>query len=264
MNEKQIYISQRWRPILVSNRLDSFEALWNLDLPAIDEGNRGRGQNGWSQVCTHTLTAASGETHRLVIKRQSNYRSRTVRHPVRGIPTFIKEYNFIQRYKKLGIPALKTVYCATRQQDKETQVILATEYLNDYRPLSEIQEKWTGESSWKQRAAVVQSVAQLVSKLHHHKLEHRCLYPKHIFLKTDQQGTQSRLIDLETTRWKPLGYKFPSRDLSTLARRSKNVTNRDKILFMRHYLGIKRLDAHAKKIWRQVKRHIDRKHTSEP
>lgn len=259
MNEKQIYINPNWQQILTDNQINSFEALWTLDIPAIDEGNQGRGQNGWSQVCIHNLTTASGETRRIVIKRQSNYRSRTVRHPIRGISTFIKEYNFIQRYEKLEIPALKTVYCATRHQGTETQVILITEYLSDYLPLSAIQESWSEKDSWRQRAVIVQSVAQLISKLHRQKLEHRCLYPKHIFVKMNRQSTQACLIDLETTRWKPLGYEFPSRDLSTLARRSNNVTNRDRILFLRHYLGTKQLDPQAKKLWRQVERHINRK-----
>lgn len=260
MNETRVYTNPHWQQILADNQLNNFEALWQLDIPAVDEGNHGRGQNSWSQVCIHRLNSATGNPHRMVIKRQSNYRSRTPRHPIRGISTFIKEYNFIRRYEKLGIPALKVIYCATRQQGKETQVILATEYLEGYRPLSDIQEGWTGKDSWKQRASVVRNVAQLVAKLHCQRLEHRCLYPKHIFIKTKQPSTQACLIDLETTRWKPWGYGLPSRDLSTLARRTSNVTNRDRILFLRHYLGIMHLDTRAKKLWRQVERRINRKH----
>ena len=62
MNENQIYINSSWQQVLDNNQINSFETWWNLDIPAIDEGNHGRGQNGWSQVCIHSLTAASGET----------------------------------------------------------------------------------------------------------------------------------------------------------------------------------------------------------
>ena len=259
MNEKQIYINQHWQQLLADHQLNSFEALWNLDIPAIDEGNHGRGQNGWSQVCIYNLNTKTGSPQRLVIKKQNNYRSRTLRYPFRGISTFIKEYNSIQCYEKLAIPASRAIYCATRQQGKNTQVILVTEYLEGYQSLSDIQEKWDGNGSWKERKTVIKSVAQLIAKLHNQNREHRCLYPKHIFVTTKQTGREACLIDLETTRWKPFGHSFHSRDLSTLVRRSINVTNRDRVLFLHHYFGIKRLDSRAKKLWRQIEARIHRK-----
>ncbi len=263
MSENLIYISPDWQPILAAQQLNSFDSLWRLDLPAVDEGNHGRGQNGWSQVCIHTIDTKSGNTRRLIIKRQSNYRSRTVRHPIKGISTFIKEYNFIQRYKALKIPALTPVYCATRQQGKESQVILITEYLDGYQSLAEIQKGWTKESSWKERTTVIHSIATLIATLHKQNLEHRCLYPKHIFVATQQNDCQAErqacLIDLETTRWKPFGFGLPVRELSILARRTNNATTRDKILFIRHYLRINKLDDNAKKLWQQIEVRINKK-----
>ena len=264
MSENLIYISPDWQPILTDQQLNSFNSLWNLDLPAVDEGNQGRGQNGWSQVCIHIIDTKSGSSRRLIIKRQSNYRSRTVRHPIKGISTFLKEYNFIQRYMTLKIPALTPVYCATRQQGKETQVILITEYLDGYQSLAEIQKGWTKKSSWRKRTTIVHGIARLIATLHRQNLEHRCLYPKHIFVATQhddlQADRQACLIDLETTRWKPFGLGLPVRELSILARRTNNATTRDQILFLRHYLGINKLDANAKKLWRQIEIRINKKY----
>jgi len=264
MSTKLIYINPDWQPILADQQLNSFNSLWELDLHAVDEGNQGRGQNGWSQVCIHTIKTKSGSARRLIIKRQNNYRSRTVRHPIKGISTFIKEYNFIQRYKNLKIPALTPVYCATRQQERETQVILITEYLDGYQSLAEIQKGWTKNNSWRKRATVVHSIATLIATLHRQNLEHRCLYPKHIFVVMQQDDWQTDLqaclIDLETTRWKPFGFGLPVRELSILARRTNNATTRDKILFIRHYLGLNKLDDNAKKLWQQIEVRIKKKH----
>ncbi|MEA3466568.1 MAG: lipopolysaccharide kinase InaA family protein [Thermodesulfobacteriota bacterium] len=259
MKENQVYISPQWQQLLNDNQLNNFEAWWQLELPAVDEGNYGRSQNGWSRVCLHSLTSATGQTRRVVIKRQSNYRSRTPLHPMRGISTFIKEYNFIQRYEQLEIPALKAVYCATRQQGNDLQAILVTEYLDDYRPLDNILAQWDNGYTRGQRAAIVQSSAQLVAKLHNQGLEHRCLFPKHIFVKAAPPHDQACLIDLEKSRYKPWSSGRQVRDLTALARRTGNISNRDLVLFFRHYFDINQLNSDAKKLWHQVEQRIKKK-----
>lgn len=256
MTSKTIYIKPQWQQLLNDNQLSSFDQLWDLELKAIDEGNVGRGQNGWSKVCIHSITTATGEKKRIVIKRQSNYRSRTLRHPFRGISTFEKEYQFISRYQQLDIPAMQAVYCATRQIGGELQAILVTEYLENYRSLFDIitEEKLTRQ----EKMRLAQQVAQLVATLHEKKLEHRCLFPKHIFIPNDPTE-KACLIDLEKTRWRPWGSGRIVRDLTALGRRTTNVCVREKIRFMRHYLGIKCLTQEAKQLWHQIDNRISLK-----
>lgn len=259
MNEKLVYLNPKWQQTLNDNQLNSFEDFWQLDLPAVDEGNFGRGHAGWSRVCIHKIGTQSGQKHWMVIKRQSNYRSRTLRHPLRGIPTFIKEFNFIRRYSELNVPALKAVFCACRQQGKELQAILVTEYLSNYLSLEELLEEWDQRESQQKRTTEIECVARLIARLHQQKLEHRCLFPKHIFLPNDPLTENACLIDLEKTRYKPWGDGYRVRDLTALARRTKQVTNRDRVLFMREYFGITRLNQDAKKLWQQVKNRIYKK-----
>ncbi|SHI56728.1 Lipopolysaccharide kinase (Kdo/WaaP) family protein [Malonomonas rubra DSM 5091] len=259
MNEQTYYLNPDWQTLLGSNQLSSFEDFWALDIPTVDEGNYGRGQDGWSKVCIHNLDADNGQPHRIVIKRQSNYRSRTLRHPLRGIPTFVKEYDFIRKYEALQIPALKAVYFATRQQDGDLQAILVTEYLEGYRPLEDIIAEWTKGAALCQRKPVITCVAKLVAQLHLQGLEHRCLFPKHIFVPQNPETEPACLIDLEKTRSRPLSFGRHVRDLTALARRSKSVSRRDMLRFMHDYLGTNKLNADGKKLWRKISQRIDKK-----
>ncbi|MDY0189370.1 MAG: lipopolysaccharide kinase InaA family protein [Desulfuromonas sp.] len=255
MHTNTIYTHPQWQDILAANNLATFEQLWNVQLQAVDEGNQGRGHKGWSVVAIHRLTSPTGPSKRVIIKRQSNYRSRTLSHPLRGIATFEKEYNFIRRYAQLGVPSTQAIYCATRMHNGDLQAILVTEYLEDYRSLEDILDTLPhqdgDEACKQQRRAIIANVAQLVAKLHNSGLEHRCLFPKHIFVPNDLHQ-QACLIDLEKTREKPWSRWRRIRDLTALRRRTTQLTTRDNILFLRTYLGINHLNSEAKKLWQQV------------
>ena len=125
--------------------------------------------------------------------------------------------------------------------------------------MDDILAKWNKGYTQQQRTAIIQSTAQLVSRLHRQGLEHRCLFPKHIFVKAAPPHDWACLIDLEKSRWKPWGNGRRVRDLTTLARRTSNITNRDRVLFFHHYLGIDRLNSNAKKLWWQVEQRIKKK-----
>lgn len=252
---KTYYSNPRWQQILTSNNLTTFEQFWQLRLEAVDEGNVGRGDDGWSRVCIHTLDAGDGVSRQVIIKRQSNYRSRTLRHPLLGIPTFVKEYNFIRLYQQKAVPATTAVYCATRKQNGKLQAILVTEFLEGYRSLEDILQQWHTTAE-QQRRKIITSVATLAAKLHNSGLEHRCLFPKHIFVPDNMDSEQACLIDLEKTRWHPWYGRRRLRDLAALARRTTMVNNRDRIRFFRGYFNIEQMDAKAKKLWRQI---VDRR-----
>lgn len=249
MTQNTIYLNPQWQQDLESNQLSTFDQLWDLQLKAVDEGNVGRGQNGWSRVCIHHLTTQTGQRRRFVIKRQSNYRSHTLRHPIRGIATFEKEFQFIRRYQRLNIPAMQAVYCATRQIDGELQAILITEYLENHQSLFDLLSDQDFTSN--EKICITKQVAELIANLHEKNLEHRCLFPKHIFIPNDH-SQKACLIDLEKTRWRPWGEGRRVRDLTALARRTANTSTRDKVLFMYYYFGIQKLNNDAKQLWQQV------------
>jgi len=100
------YMASADRALLQRHGLDDFEALWALELDAVDEPNTGRG--GWSSVYRLEL-----EGKGYYLKRQSDYLTRSLHKPF-GEPTFAREFRNIVRYQKLHIPALEAVFYGER------------------------------------------------------------------------------------------------------------------------------------------------------
>ena len=76
------FIAQADRPTLERHGLASFDALWSVQLTAVDEPNVERG--GWSSVFRLELDDSA-----FYLKRQSNHLTRTLAHPF-GEPTFAR------------------------------------------------------------------------------------------------------------------------------------------------------------------------------
>lgn len=116
-----VFIAAQDHDLLQRNRLDSFDALWALQLDAVDEPNTERG--GWSSVYRLDLGDSA-----YYLKRQSNHLTRSLRHPL-GEPTFAREFRNIERYRALGIPALQAAFFAQQAVGGERQAILLTRAL---------------------------------------------------------------------------------------------------------------------------------------
>lgn len=95
------FIAAHDRALLERHGLASFDALWALQLEAVDEPNTERG--GWSSVYRLELDNAA-----YYLKRQSNHLTRSLLRPL-GEPTFAREFRNIQRYSVLGIPSLQEI-----------------------------------------------------------------------------------------------------------------------------------------------------------
>lgn len=229
--------------LLAQHQLDSFTALWDLELAAVDEPNTERG--GWSSVALLTL----GE-RRFFLKRQINHMTRSIQRPL-GEPTFAREMRNIQRYQQLGIPALRAAYFAQRKVVGEQRAILMTHALDDWQDLDEWLQQWPQLSN-EQQQGIIQACAKLAKTLHQAGQVHGCFYPKHIFLQKQALGFTAQLIDLEKTRPLLLGRRDRIKDLEPLFRRSQHVWGREQVqLFLQNYLDtpehipywVERLDA---------------------
>ncbi len=259
MQTNTLYSSPQWQEILQHNNLNTFADWWQLELDAVDEGNTGRG--GWSKVAIHALELPDGGQRRVVIKRQCNYRSRTLRHLLRGVATFEKEYNFIRLYQQCGVPATTAVYCATRQDNGDLQAILVTEFMDEHRSLLDIIDATDQGATLPrtERDAIIRCMARLLRRLHQHHIAHRCLYPKHIFIPTDPNNGQARLIDLEKSRRIPWRNNCAISDLATFGRRTLCINSRDIVVFLRTYCDCPRLDNKARRLYAAITKRISGK-----
>ncbi|MCD4717112.1 MAG: lipopolysaccharide kinase InaA family protein [Desulfobacterales bacterium] len=247
------FITPQWRKIFKQQGLN-FDALWRMDLEPLDEPNIGRGPGGWSSVSSLSIQLPDGNEKSLILKRQKNHFSRTLCHPFRGIPTFEKEISNILRYKRLDIPALEPVFYENRHDSDGIQAILITEYLEGYMPLDELVSSYQGKG-WPDRAGrnrLIKALASPVRKLHEKGFQHNCLYPRHLFIRWEDQEIRMRVIDLEKNKWRPLGNKRRVRDLESLHRRTGGFTRSDRLRFLNAYCEIERLDKSAKQLCRQI------------
>lgn len=244
------FIAVNARDILSRHGLDSFEALWTLQLDAVDAPNTERG--GWSSVYRLELEDINGTTQSFYLKRQEGYLARSLRHP-QGEPTFAREFRAIQEYAHRGIPALETAFFAQRSVDGVQQAILLTRALDAYRPLDAWFEEWR-TLGWRGRQDLILAAAALVRALHNTGRIHNCLYPKHVFLKLDGDGAGARLIDLEKTRPAWLGERDYVRDLESLHRRSTAPSRSQRLRFFLSYLCRPRLDEDARRLLRRIDR----------
>ncbi|MCL6415377.1 lipopolysaccharide kinase InaA family protein [Aestuariirhabdus sp. Z084] len=195
------------------HNLDSFDALWEIELPWFEEPNKRR--SGWSGVSQHSLLQENGESLNLFIKRQQNHNTPCLRHPIKGEPTFAREYRNIIKLQRLGIPTIDPVYFGERRVNGDSQSILISVALDHYQTVNELFPKVENQTG------LVDAIASLASQMHQTGLTHYCFYPNHIFVAQDEQGAfKPRLIDLEKMRYIPIASRRPKKDFVTFIRRA--------------------------------------------
>ncbi|MHC6223596.1 lipopolysaccharide kinase InaA family protein [Pseudomonas sp. X10] len=221
------YLDSADGALLQRHGLNDFDALWALQLDAVDEPNTGRG--GWSSVYRLEL-----EGKGYYLKRQSDYLTRTLHRPF-GEPTFAREFRNISRYRKLRIPALQAVFYGERKVDGQHRAILMTRALDDWSDLESLLGQWP-QLDADQREAILQACGRLARTLHAAGQLHGCFYPKHIFLRARSDGWQAQLIDLEKTRPLLFGMRDRLKDLEPLLRRAGAWSEADVRTLLAAYL----------------------------
>jgi hypothetical protein len=241
--------------LLARHGLNSFEALWDLKLDAVDAPNTTRG--GWSTVYRMDLEDESGKQHGFYLKRQDNHLTRSLWHPF-GEPTFAREYRAIRIYARDKIPALEAVAFAQRRHAGHQRALLVTKALDHYAPLDQWLEGWK-KLPRTERKRLIRAIATLVSRLHRSGKVHHCLYAKHIFIRMDADVAKARLIDLEKTRRSWLGKHDLISDLATLNRRTTQPTRTQRLSFLLAYLDKRKVDEEVRVWVRRINKRIQRK-----
>jgi len=201
-----------WQSLFKRHGFGDFEQIWNASLGFVDDPNIGRG--GRSEVGKLVLSGDDDKELIFYVKRQVNYVSKTLAHPISGIPLTLKEFKNVEAFKAHGIHCLDTTYQGYRHHNGELQSILITPELQGYQDLDHYRP-----SSIKESRRITKELASVLSKLHAAGYRHGCLYPKHIFVNPDNAEAPVRLIDLEKASRSPLKQYNQLKDLTTLQRR---------------------------------------------
>jgi len=211
--------------LLQHNGLTSFETIWSLDAPWVEEPNYRR--QGWSGVCRLTLTEPNGQPVVIYLKRQENHGYRSLLSPLRLRPTAFREYKRLHGLQAAAVTTPEVLYYGERQTDKALQAILITRevpqsiafedymHLSDKRPASEVRQ-------------VLQDTANLIGRLHRHRFQHCALYGKHVLISGYRSGNPAAalpeqrlapyLIDVEKSRRRVSRIAIALRDLNQFFR----------------------------------------------
>lgn len=239
------------QPLLQKHNLNSFDALWSLQLQAVDEPNhKGDGHS------TVAYLALDGQG--FYIKRQANYFTRSFHKPF-GESTCAREFRAISTFSKLKIPALQAAYFAERREAKQHQAILITYALSDWQELDYYLAQWP-QLKPEQQQGLIQASAKLVKTLHAAGQMHGCLYPKHIFIKESANTYAAQFIDLEKVRPLLLCTRDRVKDLETLIRRAKHAWgDAEQAMFLQYYLdNPQRIDSWQKRLSKKHQRKVSR------
>ncbi|OUR89182.1 hypothetical protein A9Q92_01455 [Methylophaga sp. 42_8_T64] len=244
-----------WQQIFANNNLADFDAIWDLTTEWFEEPNKRRG--GWSGVIKLDLNTAEGKVS-VFIKRQENHITRTLLHPVRGMPTFQREYQNILRMSKHGLPIMELAFFAKRINNGNLQAILITKALDDYIPLESERFLASGDliNNAQHKEKLLVAVADTLRQIHRHHFQHNCLYLKHIFVRPDGDGWDIKLIDLEKLKWRFFKQQAVFRDLYTLYRHAKGWSRKDHVRLFQAYRQEKQLSAKSKTLWHAIEKRI--------
>lgn len=188
-----------------------FEAWWSAPGDYVETPNVRRG--GWSGV---VRTHWRGQP--CYIKRQHNHLCRSPGHPF-GWPTASREHAYLERVRGLGIAVPEVLFHGTRHTLTGTDAVLATRALTEFTPLSEQQHLGP-----ERRVRLARTLGELLGRLHRTRLQHSCLYDKHIMVCWQGDAPRIALLDLEKMRYRLSRKAAAHHDLDQL-RRHQHVWN---------------------------------------
>ncbi|MCB5189782.1 lipopolysaccharide kinase InaA family protein [Methylobacillus arboreus] len=238
----------------------NFDKLWNYQGEWFEKPNQHR--QGWSGV-SRILIHHSNKAQRFYafLKRQQNFMRRTWRHPFSGVSTFSCEYATLLYLRSHGVPVPSPLFFSEQKQNGNVNAVLLTAALEGYQPLNDVvTQLLSGSWSIHRQRKLIASVAKTVAHLHSTKIQHRALYPKHVFVRENVQGEfDSVLIDLEKARLKLFSCQCALHDLATLNRDLMQLSLSNRLYFLKQYYGVKKLSFGMKLMVRLIQARTLRK-----
>lgn len=246
------YVDKHWEAMAAANGLDSFDAVWSLDIGWFEEPNVRRG--GWSGVSRMEIELPDGSREGIFIKRQQNHITRSWRHPFSGIQTFRREFHNIMLLRSLDVPILDMLYFAERRSGKDRRAILVSRELTGYASLDHCIDYWNlngypDRPVWHE---TLQRVAAVARRMHQHRIQQNCFLPKHVFVGEVGGRMDIRLIDFEKAKRRWTSESALLRDLDTFNRRAPGVSTTDRLRFLLAYHQQPRVNARVRKSWKKL------------
>lgn len=252
------FVSEKYVQLLQKNQLDTFEKVWSRKVDWFEEPNERRG--GWSGVGRITLQQNDGTEIGAYLKRQDNHCRTSWLHPVKGVPTFQREFEMMHYLDKCGVAAPE-VMLFSRNPGGDLKTTLLTKELAGFKPLEELTEDLFASSRTPLllQNSVIRAVAILTKKLHAANVQHRSFYPKHLFVNMDDvNAPKVAVIDLEKSRINYIAVMRSLIDLAVLNRHAKYWSRSRRMYFYLQYLGVDKLTPFTKWLCRRIVKRSNR------
>jgi hypothetical protein len=246
------FLSEKYLRMLQDNQIDTFEKVWDYQVNWFEEPNERRG--GWSGVGCIVIKQDDGSMMRAFLKKQDNHCLTSILHPIKGVPTFQREFEMMRYLNQRGVQAPEVLLFG-RDPAGSLKTTLMTRGLDGFISLEELVEQiFSNNTDFSKKRAVINTVAAFTKRLHAEaKVQHRSFYPKHLFVNmANVELPEVAVIDLEKSRvnWIPALRSLI--DLSTLNRHSKYWSKTRRMSFYLQYLGLKKLTPYAKWLCRLI------------
>lgn len=253
-----LFVAPQHQNTLALNQLTDFDSIWKLKVDWFEEPNERRG--GWSGVGRLDLPTSAVSNLGVFLKRQENHGRRTLMHPIKGEPTFACEFKMMQHLAQHQVSSLKAVAFGQRNIDGNIQAFLMTEELVGFVPLEQAVHDLflVTRPRLSVQKTLIKLVASTVSQLHHSGVQHRSLYPKHLFVDI-LNVKNAVVIDLEKSRTKLVPFMRTFYDLSTLNRHSEHWSRTARLYFYKQYLGVSKLNVWQKFLLKMIVKRSTRK-----
>lgn len=204
-----------------------FNHWWNLSGNWVETPNKRRG--GFSGV----LKTLNEQGEILYVKKQEGHIYRSLLYPF-GQATIRREYNAYRAFNRANIKTPELIYCG--QLGKKA--ILVTKALDNFISF----EEWLiyarqANSPISTIHAVLDSIANMLAKLHKNHLQHNCIYSKHIFVNViegQKVKVQTALLDLEKSRKRLTTKQAALHDIPQIKRHSA-ITSNEWFYFINQY-----------------------------
>ncbi len=220
-----IFITSTYEYLLNHHQLNTFAKVWALQADWFEPPNHKR--NGWSGVCKLLLSEEF-----VFLKRQHHHARRTWLKPIQGESTLRREFQILQHLQKNKVNAPELIMFGEQINSGKIDAVLMMKALSGYESF----EDYCKTQPMSQALTV--SIGRAISRLHQSGIQHRSLYPKHIFIKKTAENFEVAMIDFEKSRFTALPRIRGFSDICTLFKRTSEIAGFDQLTFFKAYYGL--------------------------
>ena len=237
----RLLINRRFLPVLRASGLTTFVALFNL---AGGETVRAVADRSTARI----VLPAAGSAMSFFLKRHQPprllERIKPVLHLSRPILGARNEWQAILRFHAAGIPTVTPIAFGEFQsqslvmtQDLGTDRTLL-DWANDVADARESRGGTLPEEVQSLKRRMIARVAEIARRIHSRGLHHQDFYLNHVLCCGDPAGLDLRVIDLgRAQHHERLSRRWVIKDLAQLNFSARRLSCRDRLQFLRLYLG---------------------------